>query len=91
MTVLVFGANGQLGWQCVRDLHAAVGVKRERLDASRASIEHELVSLLDRYQPTVIINALAYTSVDRAQQEPELAFRINARFPGLLAKHAGNA
>ena len=91
MTVLVFGANGQLGWQCVRDLHAALGVKRDRLDASLASIEHELVSLLDRYQPTVIINALAYTSVDRAQQEPELAFRINARFPGLLAKHAGNA
>ncbi|MBM3338420.1 MAG: dTDP-4-dehydrorhamnose reductase [Betaproteobacteria bacterium] len=91
MTVLVFGANGQLGWQCVRDLHAAVGVKREHFDASRASIEHDLVSLLDRYQPKVIINALAYTSVDRAQEESELAFRLNARFPDLLAKHAGDA
>ncbi|NDE53211.1 MAG: NAD-dependent epimerase/dehydratase family protein [Actinobacteria bacterium] len=91
MRILVFGMNGQLGWQCVKDLPGAIGVDRACLDAATPSIKDDLNQLLDRYQPDVVINAIAYTAVDRAEQERELAFRINADFPSQLAKLVAKA
>jgi len=91
MRVLVFGAHGQLGWQFMQDFPEAIGLCREQVNAGLDSVEGQMIQLLDRYQPDVIFNAIAYTAVDRAEQEPELAFRVNAAFPALLAKHAGDA
>ena len=96
MTVLVFGGNGQVGQELLRALHGADEVvattRSGRLpdgsDCETADFtqpEH-LATLLDRIRPDVVINAAAYTAVDRAEQEPEAAFAANAQAPGVIAR-----
>ena len=86
--VLVFGRTGQLGWELRHKLAclgpiATVGspevdfAKPERIrDAVRAA------------SPAAIVNAAAYTAVDKAESEPELAMAINGTAPGVLAEEA---
>lgn len=84
---LLIGATGQLGRQLLSDLSGDVlGLGRDQLDLSteRKLIISQLGQLLDRYQPDLIINAAAYTAVDRAQSEQALAEQVNAWFPGQL-------
>lgn len=57
----------------------------ERIDLSDA---HALRAALDRISPDLIVNAAAYTAVDRAEDEPELAMRINGEAPGVLGQWA---
>ena len=66
---------------------------REQIDFSQSPgvIAAALKVLTQRFKPTVVVNATAYTAVDRAQAEPELAQRINAIAPGLIAKAAHEA
>ena len=96
MTVLVFGGNGQVGQELLRALHGVDEVvattRSGRLpdgsDCETADFtqpEH-LATLLDRIRPDVVINAAAYTAVDRAEQEPEAAFAANAQAPGVIAR-----
>lgn len=64
-----------------------VGTNRAELDVGltdRAGIEACLAALLARHQPDLVINAIAYTAVDRAEGEADLAFQVNGWFPGLL-------
>lgn len=95
MTVLVFGGNGQVGQELLRALHGVDEVvattRSGRLPDGRdcetadfTQPEH-LTTLLDRIRPGVVINAAAYTAVDRAEQEPEAAFAANAQAPGVIA------
>lgn len=86
--VLVTGAAGQLGRRlmALAQSHPAglefVGMDREGLDIT----EREAIDrALDRIGPDAVINAAAYTAVDRAEQESGLAHRVNAIGPGLLA------
>ena len=86
--VLIFGRTGQLGWELRHKLAclgpiATVGspevdfAKPERIrDAVRAA------------SPAAIVNAAAYTAVDKAESEPELAMAINGTAPGVLAEEA---
>ena len=95
-TILLFGANGQVGHALQASLSCLGGVTactREQIDFSQSpdEIAAALKMLTQRYQPTVFVNATAYTAVDRAQAEPELAQRINASAPGLIAKAAHEA
>jgi dTDP-4-dehydrorhamnose reductase len=62
-----------------------VAADRTRLDLARP---WEIASVLDKIEPELIINAAAYTAVDRAESERDLAFKINADAPGAIAQWA---
>lgn len=84
MTLLVLGSTGQVGAQLMRRAPDAIGVDRSILDFATADAT-AIERLLEAHQPSHIINAAGYTAVDRAEQEPELAERVNATVPALLA------
>ena len=88
MKVLVTGAAGQLG----RALRAMRPASVELIACTRADLDigdAQAVQLrLERERPDVIINAAAYTAVDKAESEPERARRINTGGPGNLARSA---
>lgn len=95
-SILLFGANGQVGHALQASLSRlgeVTACTREQIDFSQPpqTIAAALKVLTQRYQPTVVVNATAYTAVDRAQAEPGLAQRINAIAPGLIAKAAHEA
>lgn len=87
LTVAVTGAQGQLG-KSIRDLAGAYpGVHFVFLSREDMPIHHfELVrAFLNGIQPDVVINAAAYTAVDRAEQERDLAFQVNGEAVGVMA------
>ena len=92
MKILLFGADGQLGWQLRRSL-CVVG---EVTALTRTSEAHcgDLADLagiaqtVRQLRPDVIVNAAAYTAVDRAESEPEAAFAVNHRACEVLAAEA---
>jgi len=91
--ILLVGNQGQVGWELRRSL-APLG---EVIAVGRQTTPHaldlgqpgEIIPLVEAIQPAWIVNAAAYTAVDKAEQEPELARSINAIAPGLLAEAAG--
>lgn len=89
--VLVFGRNGQVGralQRCFSNLDVpAVFLGRAECDLAN---EDEIIKTLNQYQPQVIINAAAYTAVDKAEAERDLAFAINAKAPELMARYIAN-
>lgn len=86
--ILLLGANGQVGWELQRSL-APLG---KLIACTRRDVDlqhpHMLEQLVDRVQPAVIVNAAAYTAVDKAESESDIARRINAESVALLAKLA---
>jgi len=86
--ILLTGKNGQLGWELARallPLGQIAAFDHAGLDlADAAAIRRRI----DAVHPDVIVNAAAYTAVDKAESEPELALAINAAAPGLLAEEA---
>ncbi len=96
MSVLVFGGNGQVGQELLRALAVlgpVVATTRSGKLADGSDCEiadfnapESLPALLDRLQPSAVVNAAAYTAVDRAEQEPEAAFRANAQAPAVIAQ-----
>jgi dTDP-4-dehydrorhamnose reductase len=92
MKILLFGKNGQVGWELQRSL-APLGelVAPGRDDAELCGDLGNLDGLARTVQtvrPDVIVNAAAHTAVDRAESEPELARTLNALAPGVLAHEA---
>jgi dTDP-4-dehydrorhamnose reductase len=89
--ILVFGRDGQVGKAlqiCLKDLKTpAVFLGRNECDLAN---EDEIRQLLNRYQPQVIINAAAYTAVDKAESEREIAFAINVKAPKVMAHYIAN-
>lgn len=88
MTILLVGSNGQLGARLAHALPAlgrTVAVGRSELDLAHADA---IRALLREVKPAVIVNAAAYTAVDRAETERELAMQVNGVAPGILAEEA---
>ena len=88
LNILLLGANGQVGWELARTLMPLGRVivpERNRCDLARPE---QLTALVDALQPDVIVNAAAYTAVDKAEQEVNLAMAVNAEAPGALATAA---
>lgn len=91
MKVLITGAKGQLGG--VLQAEAPAGVDLVALDRAGLDLADSdaIASALDRHKPGLILNAAAYTAVDKAESEPALAEAVNAAAPGLLAAWAARA
>ena len=86
--ILLTGARGQLGFELARVLAErgdVVALDRAALDLGDADA---IVETVRRVAPQIIVNAAAYTAVDRAESEPALAGAINARAPEVLAAEA---
>ncbi len=86
--ILIFGAAGQLG-RALRASFAGAGsitaVGRDTVDLADAA---QLRACIAQAAPHVILNAAAYTAVDRAESEPQLAYAINADAPRIMAEEA---
>jgi dTDP-4-dehydrorhamnose reductase len=93
MTILLLGAHGQVGWELQRSL-APLGELRALARQGAGGLCGDLADLdglaatVRALRPAVIVNAAAHTAVDRAESEPELAHRINADAPAVLAREA---
>jgi dTDP-4-dehydrorhamnose reductase len=97
MKILVTGKGGQLGkafqeefLSLFQDRHSEVDIRyigRQECDLTDLDA---LEKILRDYQPDVIINAAAYTAVDKAEQEGDLVFAINAAVAGLMARYAAS-
>lgn len=86
--ILITGARGQVGWELHRELAPlgeVIALGRDQLDLVRADATRECVRTL---HPALIVNAAAYTAVDQAESEAELAHAVNATAPGVLAEEA---
>ena len=98
MKILVLGANGQVGHELLRALAPlgdVVAATRDgtRVDGSRCLVADladaaSLAAALDGARADLVVNAAAYTAVDRAEDEPALADRINHRAPGEIGAWA---
>jgi dTDP-4-dehydrorhamnose reductase len=89
MKILLTGAAGQLGRELKRSLASlgeVVACDRSRLDLAAPDALRETVRAI---APAAIVNAAAYTAVDKAEGEPDLAAAINTTAPGILAEEAG--
>ena len=87
-TILLTGASGQVGWELRRSLSTlgqVVAPSHADFDLARPDT---LISAIRKIKPDLIINPAAYTAVDKAESEQELAYAINAEAPGVLAKEA---
>ncbi|MFY0185489.1 dTDP-4-dehydrorhamnose reductase [Stenotrophomonas sp. PUT21] len=99
--ILLLGANGQLGRELQRalaPLGTIVATTRSGVLPDGGACEvadfdqpSSLTALLDRLRPSVVVNAAAYTAVDRAEENRDAAFRANAEAPGVLARWCAQA
>jgi len=83
--ILVTGINGQLGEELERTLPSigeVIGVGRERLDLTQPEAIRQVIN---EVKPNFVVNPAAYTAVDKAESEPELANAINAIAPAIIA------
>ena len=84
MRILLLGKNGQLGKALVpllRPLDDVIAMGREDLDVADCT---KLRELLRTHKPDIVVNASAYTNVDRAESEKDIAWRVNAEAPGVM-------
>ena len=86
--ILLAGKNGQVGWELqttLAPLGTVVGVDIDQMDLTKPDSIRRVVR---DTKPAIIVNAAAYTAVDKAESEPELAMQVNGIAPGILAEEA---
>lgn len=87
-TILLTGKNGQVGWELQRTLATlgkVIAMDRQGMDLANPD---SIRSVIRKTKPNIIVNAAAYTAVDKAESEPDLAMQINGVAPGILAEEA---
>ena len=88
MRILLTGKKGQVGWELNRSLSnlgTVFAMGRSEMDLSKPET---LSPVIQEIKPDIIINAAAYTAVDKAESEPELAMTVNGIAPGVIAQEA---
>ena len=96
MKILLFGKNGQVGWELQRalaPLGEVVALDFDTAGPLRADFSEpeSLAPTVRAVRPDAIVNAAAYTAVDQAEREPDLARRLNAEAPAVLAREAASS
>jgi dTDP-4-dehydrorhamnose reductase len=86
--ILLAGANGQVGWELRQTLLPVGEVAAPGRDHLDLADPDSIRRAVREAKPDVIVNAAAYTAVDQAESEPELAMQINGAAPGILAEEA---
>jgi len=88
MKIMLLGKNGQVGWELQRTLAPlgqVIALGRQELELSD---EQAIRQVVHDTCPDLIVNAAAYTAVDRAEEEQDLAMAVNGTAPGILAEEA---
>lgn len=88
MKILLFGKNGQLGWELNRSLQPLGEIVVLDIEEVDFSEPESLRQIVQDESPDVICNAVAYTAVDKAEEDEDLALNINGVAPGVLAEEA---
>lgn len=92
MRILVTGANGQVGRSILdlngQDGHKIIGLTSQQFDLTTPE---KFDRIVDQVEPDAIVNAAAYTAVDRAEDERELALQVNAIAPGVMSSIAAKS
>ncbi len=86
--ILLMGRNGQVGWELQRTLATlgkTIALDRHEMDLADPDSIRRVVR---EHKPNLIVNAAAYTAVDKAEEEPDIAMAINGMAPGILAEEA---
>jgi len=86
--ILLTGKNGQVGYELERSLQGLgeiVALDRSQMDLSDLD---QVRDVIRKVKPSLIVNPAAYTAVDKAESEPELAMRINGEAPAVMAEEA---
>lgn len=91
MRILLTGGQGQVGWELRRTLAVLGEVIAPGRDALDLASADSIVAAVRAARPGIIVNAAAYTAVDQAESETDLAMRVNGHAPGILAEEAHKA
>jgi len=86
MKILLTGKNGQVGFELAKKLSAlgeVIAIDRDDLDLANPEA---IKQFIDQTKPDIIINPAAYTAVDKAEADPEMAYQINVTAPEVLAE-----
>lgn len=88
MKILLTGINGQVGYELQRSLQGLgeiIALDRRQMDLANLA---QVRDVMRAVKPNLIVNPAAYTAVDKAEDEPELAMRINGEAPAVMAEEA---
>lgn len=86
--ILLTGRNGQVGWELQRKLATSANVVALDAEDMDLADPDAIRRTVQEVRPDIIINPAAYTAVDKAESEPELAMAVNSIAPGVIAEEA---